>query len=234
MADQAVAGRKSFVVERGIEQIARKIRTERPADMDMSWADCDEIYWADFYHRSEAAEPSPFCLDLIARTDFPELVFDLGCGDGRDSVGFAAAGRRVVGVDRSAAAVRRARELAGDRAVTFVQCDLLDTAALAAECERARAGDELALTLTRLTTFPFPSTALSTIKGDFAGMYGIFDLDIDFFNRVLGLTDYAGSEPVEKPSTRPTKEPLPDLPAILEPLTGGLEDLLDGLLGGGR
>lgn len=120
-------------------------RAERPADMDMSWADCDEVYWADFYRRSEAAEPSPFCLDVIARPDCPELVFDLGCGDGRDSVGFAAAGRRVVGVDRSAAAVRRARELAGDRAVTFVQCDLLDTAALAAECERARAGDEPAL-----------------------------------------------------------------------------------------
>lgn len=97
-----------------------------------------------------------------------------------------------------------------------------------------KAGDELALTLGRVVTFPFPSTVLSTVKGDFAGMYATFDLDIDLLNRILGLTKFPASEPAEKPTTvRPTK-PVDPVQQALEPVTGAIADLLNGLLGGGR
>jgi SAM-dependent methyltransferase len=114
-------------------------RSEMPADLAMSWADCDEVYWADYYRRNESTVPngpSPLCLDVIARPDCPSLVFDLGCGDGRDAVGFAGTGRRVVGVDRSAAALARARDHATGLPVDLVHCDLLDTSALVAGLPR--------------------------------------------------------------------------------------------------
>jgi tellurite methyltransferase len=42
-------------------------------------------------------------------------VLDLGCGEGRDSVFFAAAGCTVIGVDVSLSGLRKARHLAADR-----------------------------------------------------------------------------------------------------------------------
>ncbi len=101
-----------------------------------------------------------------------------------------------------------------------------------------KAGDELALTLNRIATFPFPSNALSTIRGDFGGMYATFELDIDFLNRLLGTAPTA-AEPAPGRPAAPTPgpgNPLDDLPGLLEVLDGdgGLTGLLNGLLGGGR
>jgi phospholipid/cholesterol/gamma-HCH transport system substrate-binding protein len=50
----------------------------------------------------------------------------------------------------------------------------------------SKAGDELALTLERLTTFPFTPNSWDVIKGDYAGLYGTIELDIDSLNEVLG------------------------------------------------
>lgn len=102
----------------------------------------------------------------------------------------------------------------------------------------SKAGDELALTINRIATFPFPSNALSTIKGDFGGMYATFEIDIDFLNRLLGVAP-AGSQPgPARPSApaQPSADPLADLPTLSDLLgsEGGLDDLLNGLLGGGR
>lgn len=100
----------------------------------------------------------------------------------------------------------------------------------------SKAGDELALSLQRIVTFPFPSNALSTIKGDFAGMYGTIELDIDALNHILTEN---GVPPELAPGTvlgSGTGKPLPILPEItgLQPLSGGVSDLLNTLLGGGR
>lgn len=103
----------------------------------------------------------------------------------------------------------------------------------------SKAGDELALTLNRIATFPFPSNALSTIRGDFGGMYATFELDVDFLNRLLG-TAPAGSTPnaprPNAPVAPPSANPLDDLPVLGDLIgpDGGLADLLNGLLGGGR
>jgi phospholipid/cholesterol/gamma-HCH transport system substrate-binding protein len=98
----------------------------------------------------------------------------------------------------------------------------------------SKAGDELALSLGRIVTFPFPSNGLSTIKGDFAGLYGTIELDVDLLNRLLGtntgppaaLAGAPAKPSVGKPATG---NPLQEL---LQPVTGGLDALLNGLLGG--
>lgn len=102
-----------------------------------------------------------------------------------------------------------------------------------------KASDELALTLNRIAAFPFPSNALSTIKGDFGGMYATFELDLDLLNRLLG-TAPAGATPNAPRSDAPVAPsptaPLGDIPVISDLLgaEGGLTALLNGLLGGGR
>jgi SAM-dependent methyltransferase len=136
-------------------------RSEMPTGLAMSREECDEVYWADYYRRTEATEPSPFCRELIARPDCPDLVFDLGCGDGRDSVGFADAGRRVIGVDRSPAAIRRASARAEDRPVRFVRCDLLDPDALSAGLSRA--GDESGLIYLRFVLHGYLGQQLADV-----------------------------------------------------------------------
>lgn len=94
----------------------------------------------------------------------------------------------------------------------------------------SKAGDELALSLGRIVTFPFPSNALSTIRGDFAGFYGTVELDIDALNRLLG-GPVVPSAPSAVAGTSKNPPLLPGL-AGLEPLTGGVTDLLTTLLGG--
>lgn len=64
--------------------------------------------WEDHYARVEIAEPSTFATSLLARPDLPARVVDLGSGCGRDSLAFVAAGRSVLGLDRSGRAVARA------------------------------------------------------------------------------------------------------------------------------
>lgn len=102
-----------------------------------------------------------------------------------------------------------------------------------------KASDELALTVTRIAAFPFPSNALSTIRGDFGGMYATFEIDINFLNRLLGVpgTPAASTPNSARPSgpePAPTN-PLEDLPGLSDLLEGqgGMSDLLSGLLGGG-
>jgi hypothetical protein len=91
----------------------------------------EEIYWANFYAHANHAGGSTFFDFVNGRSDTPNVVIDVGCGDGRDSFAFGAAGRSVTGLDRSHVAVayaeRHARELGlGDR-VRFRSVDVSDT-----------------------------------------------------------------------------------------------------------
>ncbi|MFL6174779.1 MAG: MCE family protein [Marmoricola sp.] len=99
----------------------------------------------------------------------------------------------------------------------------------------SKAGDDLALSLTRIATFPFPSNALGTIKGDFAGLYGTIEIDVDLLNRLLGTNTAPPSTlpgAPSKPSVGKPAAPSNPLQEILDPVTGGLSELLNGLLGG--
>jgi SAM-dependent methyltransferase len=96
----------------------------------------EEIYWANFYAHNEYDEGSTFFGFVNARPDTPATVIDVGCGDGRDSVAFALAGRRVLGLDRSHLAVGHATTKAArvgvGAAVQFDSVDVADRAALEA------------------------------------------------------------------------------------------------------
>jgi phospholipid/cholesterol/gamma-HCH transport system substrate-binding protein len=99
----------------------------------------------------------------------------------------------------------------------------------------SKAGDELATAVTRISTFPFPDNGLSTIKGDFAGFYGTVELDVDFLNHLLGSNTGSSAPLPSTPRAAPTPKPTAPanpLSTVLQPVTGGLGDLLNGLLGG--
>ena len=98
----------------------------------------DRLYWANFYARVHDFEPSSFARHLLERSGLPRLVIDLGCGEGRDAVAFAAAGHRVLGLDRAPSALRQARRREG-HGVHFEQCELTDADALARQIEAMRA-----------------------------------------------------------------------------------------------
>ena len=94
-----------------------------------------------------------------------------------------------------------------------------------------KAGDELALTLERFVTFPFSSNAMSVIRGDYGGMYGTVELDIDSLNELLSGTILPLKQPTGaavQPQASGSGQLLPDLPLI-----SGLVDLLGGLGAGG-
>jgi hypothetical protein len=109
-------------------------RTDRAAEGRLPQQMHEEIYWANFYAHAKHAGGSTFFDFVNGREDTPNVVIDIGCGDGRDSFAFGTAGRTVTGLDRSHVAVayadRHAKELGlGDR-VGFRGVDVSDTATL--------------------------------------------------------------------------------------------------------
>jgi hypothetical protein len=102
----------------------------------------EEVYWADFYARTSYDTGSSF-FDLVSsREELPDLVLDIGCGDGRDSYAFARAGHQVVGLDRShvaiAHATKKAQEMSLTSTVEFTACDVGDAETLRATLTAVR------------------------------------------------------------------------------------------------
>jgi phospholipid/cholesterol/gamma-HCH transport system substrate-binding protein len=74
---------------------------------------------------------------------------------------------------------------------------------------------------------------LSTIKGDFAGFYGTIEVDVDLLNRLLGSNTQAPLGASTKHATvGAATAPANPLAGVLPPVTGGLPNLLNSLLGG--
>jgi phosphorylcholine metabolism protein LicD/glycosyltransferase involved in cell wall biosynthesis len=71
----------------------------------------DPDYWQQFYAGSgPPGDPSDFARFALGRIAEGSTVIDLGCGNGRDALFFAAAGKTVVGIDASSAAIARCQE----------------------------------------------------------------------------------------------------------------------------
>jgi hypothetical protein len=120
-------------------------RTGRATEGIVPPAYIQTVYWANYYARAGAAAGSTFFERVNTWPDLPDHIIDIGCGDGRDSLAFAGAGRSVLGLDRSAIGVQHARERAqesglADR-VRFEVCDVA-------------VADELATVLAGATTDP--------------------------------------------------------------------------------
>jgi hypothetical protein len=105
-------------------------RTDRAVEGELTPSLRSRVYWADFYAHMEYTEGSTFFEFVHARPETPDMVFEIGCGDGRDSCAFGLSGRRVMAVDQSPTAVEHARRHAdelGVRArVQFEICDVSD------------------------------------------------------------------------------------------------------------
>jgi SAM-dependent methyltransferase len=94
----------------------------------ISLDDVEEVYWANFYSRASYERGSTFCDFVASQAGLPNVVIDIGCGDGRDSYAFAKAGKRVVGVDRSHIGIRhataKAEKLGYGADIEFHGCDV--------------------------------------------------------------------------------------------------------------
>lgn len=92
-------------------------------------------YWDGYYSRQDGAGfacPSQFAVFVLGELRGKTLVYDFGCGSGRDSLFFAMAGHAVVGIDKSRTAIRLCKERIGDydkaflSAPRFIQGDVGD------------------------------------------------------------------------------------------------------------
>jgi len=117
-------------------------RTDVADDAVLTIAQRDRIYWSNFYAHHTSTEGSTFFAALGTVDQLPDVVVDIGCGVGHDSVAFAQTGRTVLGIDQSVVAVDRARARAEQLGVadrlSFEVCDVSDTEALGSTLQRFR------------------------------------------------------------------------------------------------
>lgn len=101
----------------------------------------------------------------------------------------------------------------------------------------AKSGQDLALLIERLSSFPFPSNTLAMMRGDYGGATADIVVDADLLNQLL--MPEATSAPAPKAGKKTTKpsDPLSQLPLgdLMQPAprtdVGGI---VQGLLGGGK
>lgn len=94
----------------------------------------NEEHWENFYANNRNLSESTFCTEIRGRFQDDFVIVDIGCGSGRDSFSFAAAGLDVFAVDRSNEAIIVNNELAKEREpigeLSFQQLDLGDAIGL--------------------------------------------------------------------------------------------------------
>lgn len=97
-------------------------------------------HWEKFYANNRNLSESTFCTEVRERFQEDFIVVDIGCGSGRDSLSFAAAGLDVFGIDRSYEAISANKKLAEERAtkgkLSFEQIDLGEESGLKKLLER--------------------------------------------------------------------------------------------------
>lgn len=144
-------------------------RTAQAVDGFLPAAVVEEIYWAGFYARTTYTTGSTFQQLVQSRADVPGTIVDIGCGDGRDSYAFAAAGRpKVTGLDRSHVGVRQAARKAeqlGYAGLGFTACDVGDAPKLRATLRGARSGDEPMTFYLRFFLHSIPEDVQRTLLG---------------------------------------------------------------------
>jgi SAM-dependent methyltransferase len=106
-------------------------RTDSAPEGHLSPEQRTKVYWANFYSRNRYTSGSTFFEFVNALPELPQNVLDIGCGDGRDSCAFGAAGRTVLGVDQSPVGIEHASAHAAEVGlsdkVAFRTCDVADT-----------------------------------------------------------------------------------------------------------
>ncbi|MGH3681879.1 MAG: methyltransferase domain-containing protein, partial [Natronosporangium sp.] len=109
-------------------------------EFQLGVGEANEPYWRQFYRDHRVDGASSFAQFVADRLPATGVLLDIGCGTGRDAVYLASRGHTVLGLDRSAEAIERAREAsrqAGLEGVRFAQLD----AASRPDIERVLPGD---------------------------------------------------------------------------------------------
>lgn len=105
-------------------------RTAHAEEGTLSTQQRSTVYWANFYAHMEYTQGSTFFEYVNSRAETPQVILDIGCGDGRDSCAFGAAGRMVTGLDMSEVGIDHARAHAVqtnvNAKVSFEVCDVGD------------------------------------------------------------------------------------------------------------
>ena len=105
-------------------------RTDAAPEANLRPEQRTKVYWANFYSRNSYTAGSSFFEFVNAYPDVPQNILDIGCGDGRDSCAFGAAGRTALGVDQSPVGIEhasgRAAEVGLTDRVSFRVCDVAD------------------------------------------------------------------------------------------------------------
>lgn len=95
-------------------------------EFQLSMNEANQVYWRQLYrdHRFDGA--SSFAQFVAGWLPTPGTVLDIGCGTGGDAIYLASCGHTVVGVDRSAEAIARAREACQQARVDGVRFEVRD------------------------------------------------------------------------------------------------------------
>ena len=85
-----------------------------------------ESYWDGYYAKAVSAPLAPSQFAAFVAGEFPDtdLIVDIGCGNGRDSIFFANLGYSVIGIDASASAIQKCRQQC--QTAQFINCLIAD------------------------------------------------------------------------------------------------------------
>src|SRR5262245_11509256 len=97
-------------------------------------------YWSSFYLRNSYQDSSNFCRYVIEAGFANSVIVEIGSGNGRDSLAFARANRRVLSFDFSAIALdqclRKALELGLLDRVSLTICDVSESSEFVSSLRR--------------------------------------------------------------------------------------------------
>ncbi|MFC4783173.1 class I SAM-dependent methyltransferase [Nocardioides sp. MAHUQ-72] len=119
-------------------------RTDSAPEGCLDEAALTKVYWANFYSRTGYDTGSTFFEFVQKLEETPDTIIDIGCGDGRDSRAFAAAGRTVLGLDQSQVGIAHASSRTAEGGVSgsarFRVCDVSDTDDLGRALDEGESG----------------------------------------------------------------------------------------------
>ncbi|WP_028547141.1 class I SAM-dependent methyltransferase [Paenibacillus taiwanensis] len=86
----------------------------------------DYSYWDNYYTKAEASnEPTKFATDILSVLEKGKTLIELGCGNGRDSLFFAANDIRVIAIDQSKNAISKLQSNYANENIQFAAKDFI-------------------------------------------------------------------------------------------------------------
>jgi tellurite methyltransferase len=89
----------------------------------------DNKYWNSFYEKPHDLSPSFFAVFVKDRLEKDDMVLELGCGNGRDSLYLKGHCKELYAIDNSSVSINKLNETQQDN-LHFVCCDISEVAKL--------------------------------------------------------------------------------------------------------